>query len=206
MSARNPHAYGRPHNPTSRVATGDPAGPPHMNTTLNPHGLQSALRRPRVIPPDGADGIASTSRLVGLLALCVTFSAGIHAALAPEHLKEMPPLGYAFIAAAAIGCLLACALISRPDDRRIPLLAGLFCLGQIAAWALFVTVPVPGLAGTPEGIETIALVSKAAELAAVALAFPLALPRRPPSASLPSPQTPSKVVAPRCGQEGTILT
>jgi len=127
----------------------------------------------------------------GLLALFVAFSAGIHAALVPEHLKEMPPLGYAFIAAAAIGCVLACALISRPDDPRVPLLAGLFCLGQIATWALFVTVRVPGFAGTPEGIETIALVSKAAELAAVALAFPLALPRRPSSASLPSPsQTP----------------
>jgi hypothetical protein len=120
-------------------------------------------------------------RRAGLLALFVTFAAGIHAALAPEHVKEMPPLGYAFIAAAAIGFVLAYALISRPDDPRIPLLAGLFCLGQIAAWAVFVTVRVPGFAGTPEGIETIALVSKAAELAAVALAFSLALPHRPPS-------------------------
>jgi len=120
----------------------------------------------------------STSTRIGLLALCVTFSAGIHAALAPEHLREMPPLGYAFAAAAAIGGVLACAVVSRPDDRQIALLAGLFCLGQIAAWALFVSVHVPGFSGTPEGIETIALVSKATELAGVALAFPLALPRR----------------------------
>jgi hypothetical protein len=119
----------------------------------------------------------STSRRVGLLALAVTFSAGIHAALVPEHLAEMPRLGDAFIAAAAIGALLAGALVSRPDDRRISLLAGLFCLGQIAAWALFVSVPVPGFSGTPEPIETIALVSKAVELVAVALALPLALPR-----------------------------
>src|SRR5262249_10453667 len=158
--------------PVSRVATSDPATPPQMSTTLDPHGTPSALRRRRVSPPGGAHGTTRTWRLAGLLALFVTFSAGIHAALAPEHLKEMPPLGYAFIAAAAIGCALACALISRPDDRRIVLLAGVFCLGQIAAWALFVTVHVPGFTGTPEGIETIALVSKAAELVAVALAFP----------------------------------
>jgi len=125
----------------------------------------------------------STSRRAGLLALFVTFSAGIHAALAPEHLKEMPPLGYAFIAAAAIGGALAWALITRPDDRRISLLAGLFCLGQIMAWALFVSVAIPGFSGTPERIETIALVSKAAEFAGVALAFRLALPRRRLSAS-----------------------
>jgi len=128
----------------------------------------------------------STPTRAGLLALFVTFSAGIHAALVPEHLKEMPPLGYAFIAAAATGGALAWALVSYPDDRRVSLAAGLFCLGEIAAWALFVSVPVPGFSGTPEGIETIALVAKAAELAGVALAFPLALPLRRPSASATS--------------------
>src|SRR6516164_7898044 len=107
-----------------------------MSTTLTPPGTPSALRRLRATPPERADGTTSTPTRAGLLALFVTFSAGIHAALAPEHLKEMPPLGYAFIAAAAIGCVLACALISRPDDPRIPLLAGLFSLGQIAAWAM----------------------------------------------------------------------
>src|SRR5262249_58372312 len=102
----------------------------------------------------------STSRRAGLLALSVTFSAGIHAALAPEHLQEMPPLGYAFIAAAAIGGALALALVSLPDDRRLRLLAGLFCLGQIAAWALFVGVPGPGFSGTPERMRAIAAVSE----------------------------------------------
>jgi hypothetical protein len=108
-----------------------------------------------------------------LLALAVAFSAGIHAALVPEHLEEMPPLGYGFAVAAAIGGLLAVALVSRPDDRRIALLAGVFCLGQIAVWTLFVSVPVPGFAETPEPIEAIALVTKAIESAGVALALSL---------------------------------
>ncbi len=119
-----------------------------------------------------------TSKRLGLIALAVTFSAGIHAALVPEHLKEMPPLGYAFIAAAVTGAALAWALISRPSDRRVALLAGLFCLGQIIAWVLFVTVPVPGFSGTPEPVEAIALVSKAAELLGVLLVLPLAIPHR----------------------------
>jgi hypothetical protein len=119
-----------------------------------------------------------TPKRLGLLALALTFSAGIHAALAPEHLKVMPPLGYAFIAAAVIGAALASALISRPSDRRVALLAGLFCLGQIIAWVLFVTVPVPGFSGTPEPVEAIALVSKAAELLGVLLVLPLAIPHR----------------------------
>ena len=91
--------------------------------------------------------MAGTSRRAGPLALCVTFSAGIHAGLAPEHLKEMPPLGYAFIAAAVMGSVLAGALVSRPDDRA-------------------------------------RLQSRRAR--GVALAFPLTLPRRPPSASATS--------------------
>jgi hypothetical protein len=90
-----------------------------------------------------------------------------------EHLEEIPRLGYAFIVAAAIGGLIAVALVSRPDDGTLPALAALFCLGQIGAWALFVTAAVPGFAGTPEPVETIALVSKAVEALGVALALPL---------------------------------
>ena len=119
-----------------------------------------------------------TARRTGLLALAVTFSAGIHAALVPEHLKEMPPLGYSFIGAAAIGAALAWALVSRPNDRLIPVLAGLFCLGQIVTWLLFVTVPIPVFSGTPEPVETIALVSKAVELYGFAIALSLATSRR----------------------------
>ncbi len=109
----------------------------------------------------------------GLLALAVVFSAGIHVALVPEHLKEMPALGFAFILAAVVGGVIALGLVVSPDDRRIPLLAGLFCLGQIAVWVLFVTVRVPFFPGTPEPVETIALVSKAAEAAEVAFSLPL---------------------------------
>ena len=116
--------------------------------------------------------------LAGLLALAVTFSAGIHAALVPEHLEEVPLLGDAFIVAALVGAAIAAALIVRPDERPIPVLAGLFCLGQIAAWAVFVTVPVPLFSGTPEPVETIALVSKAAEALGVLLAVLLTAQRQ----------------------------
>ena len=111
-------------------------------------------------------------RRTALLALAVMFSAGIHAALVPEHLAELPRLGDAFIVAAAVGTVLACALVARPDDPRVRLLAGLFCLGQIAAWALFVTAAVPGFAGTPEGVEPIAIVSKVVEAIGILLALP----------------------------------
>jgi hypothetical protein len=119
-----------------------------------------------------ASGMSDKTR-TGLLALAVAFSAGIHAALVPEHLQEMRPLGYSFIAAAAIGAAIAVALVSRPGSRRLAAVAGLFCLGQIAAWGLFVTVRVPLFSGTPEPVEAIALVSKAVEAVAIVLALQL---------------------------------
>ena len=115
----------------------------------------------------------ATTKRTGLLALAVTFSAGIHAALVPEHVKEMPPLGYSFIAAAVIGAGIAWALVTRPNDRRIPAMAVAFLAAQILAWVLFVTVHLPGFSGTPESIEAIALVSKAAELLGIAVGLPI---------------------------------
>jgi hypothetical protein len=109
-----------------------------------------------------------------LLALTVAFSAGIHAALVPEHLREMPPLGYLFILAAAVGAAIALALVARPNDVRIPRLAVVFLSSQIAAWAMFTVLHVPGFAGTPEPVEPIALVCKAAELLGITLAVPIA--------------------------------
>src|SRR5262249_52854701 len=173
--------------PTTAASTRSCAERSELSANSTPIVGRVASRDPAT-RSEGTNDTASTSRRAGLLALCVPFSAGIHAGLAPEHLKEMPPLGYAFIAAAVMGSVLAWALLSRPDDRRIPFLAGLFCLGQIATWALFVTVHVPGFSGTPEAVQTIALVSKAAELAAVALPFPA-------RASTPTPVRPSPLRA-----------
>jgi hypothetical protein len=111
----------------------------------------------------------------GLLALTLGFSAGIHAALVPEHLREMPPLGYLFILAAAVGSAIAVALVARPNDVRISRAAALFLIAQIIGWATFVTLHIPGFTGTPEPVESIALVCKAAELLGVILALPFAL-------------------------------
>ena len=109
----------------------------------------------------------------GLLALTVAFSAGSHAALVPEHLGEMPPLGYLFIFAAAIGGAIALALVVRPTDARIPRLAVLFLTTQVVVWAMFIVLQIPGFTGTPEPVEPIALVCKAVELLGIALALPL---------------------------------
>ncbi len=131
--------------------------------------------------------LRSRGRRAGLLALAVMFSAGMHAALVPEHLKEMPPLGWSFIGAALVGAALAYALVSGPEDRLAARLAALFLAAEIVAWAVFVTVHVPGFMGTPEPVETIALVCKTVELSGLALAIWIGWPDQLP-ASISSPQ------------------
>lgn len=123
--------------------------------------------------------VRSRDLRAGLLALAVMFSAGIHVALVPEHLKEMPPLGWSFIGVAALGAALACALIARPADRALARLVAGFLAAEVLAWALFVTVRVPGFDGTPESVETIAIVCKAGELVGIALAVALGWPGAP---------------------------
>jgi hypothetical protein len=127
---------------------------------------------------DGGEAarLRSRGRRAGLLALAVMFSAGIHAALVPEHLQEMPALGWSFIAAAAVGVALACALVSKPEDKLFARLAALFLAVEVLAWVLFVSAPVPGFSGTPEPIETIALICKAGELIGLSLAVAIGWP------------------------------
>jgi hypothetical protein len=127
---------------------------------------------------DGGEAarLRSRGRRAGLLALAVMFSAGIHAALVPEHLQEMPPLGWSFIAAAAVGVALAWALVANPKDQLFARLAALFLAVEVLAWVLFVSAPVPGFSGTPEPVETIALVCKAGELIGLWLAVTIGWP------------------------------
>ncbi len=88
----------------------------------------------------------SRGRRAGLVALAVMFSAGIHLALVPEHLRETPPPGWSFIAAAALGVRWR-ALVAKPENQVVTRLAAVFLAVEVLAWDLFVSAPVPGLSG-----------------------------------------------------------
>lgn len=109
----------------------------------------------------------------GLLALTVAATAGIHLGLAPDHYEEMPRLGISFVIAAIVGAPIAVGLIWRPAEARLVAAAGVFCLGEIVIWLLFVMGPVPFFPGTPESVKTDAIISKAIEAVGVVLAAAL---------------------------------
>lgn len=126
----------------------NPKGSDESNVTTPPARGATPSGREIKSPTSGrgADLSVADRTRTGLLALAVAVSAGTDIGLTPQHLKETPRLGYSFIVAAVLGIAIAVALVSRPGDRRIAALAGLFCLGEILAWVLFVTIGVPFLA------------------------------------------------------------
>ena len=69
--------------------------------------------------------------LLGVLAAGAV-GAGVHAALAPEHLREWPPLGAGFVAVAVLLAVAVVLLAGRPGDRRVVAVLAVL-LGAVAA-------------------------------------------------------------------------
>jgi hypothetical protein len=113
---------------------------------------------------------------VDLVVLACAVSAGIHAGLVPEHLREAPAAGVGFAVSSA--ALLAAAVALTRDPSRRALLATAVLLGAlIAAYALAVATGIPLVHPGREGVEALALVAKGVEAAGLVLAATLL--RRP---------------------------
>jgi uncharacterized membrane protein len=111
------------------------------------------------------------ARLV-VVAACAA-SAGVHAALVPEHLEHEPALGAAFVAAAVLTLALSAGLAIRPSSAAIASLATLVLATLIAAYALSVTTGIPGLSDGPERADAVGLATKAVEAAGLFFALQL---------------------------------
>ena len=127
-----------------------------------------------------------------LVALSCAVSAGIHAALTPQHYAEAPAAGIAFGLSAVALAGLTIALSRRADpvllDCAIVILAGL-----VGAYALAVATGIPGLTAGPESIDALALTTKAVEIFGILAA--LAAKASPSRAGRPLPLTLFAVVA-----------
>lgn len=104
-------------------------------------------------------------------------SAGIHAALTPEHLAEGTAAGVAFGASAAVLAGLCIMLTVHPGV--VPLAAAsLLLAGLVVAYGLAVTSGLPALHPEAEPVEGLAVVTKAIELIGLAAAAHLVLRAR----------------------------
>ncbi len=109
---------------------------------------------------------------MGLL-VAGSISAGVQAGLAPEHLREWPPLGAAFIAAALVAFTAVTALAVHPAGVWASRGLGLILAGLIVAYASTRLVALPPLDPTREPLDTIGVYTNAVEAAGLILAFRL---------------------------------
>ena len=97
-----------------------------------------------------------------LVIVVCAVSAGIHAALVPEHWAEGAAAGLGFAVAAAALAVLAVAVTRRPDALAYAATAAVLA-GLIASYVLAVTTGLPLFHPEPEPVEGLALFTKAVE-------------------------------------------
>ena len=101
--------------------------------------------------------------------LACAISAGIHAALAPEHFRETTAAGVGFVASAVLLAALAVVLTRRPSEAAFAATALVFA-GLIGSYVLAVTTGIPGVHPDVDPVEVLALATKAVEAAGLVLA------------------------------------
>jgi len=117
-------------------------------------------------------------RLVDIAILSCAVSAGIHAALAPEHLEGTGP-GLGLVLSTVLLAGVAVALTRRPSRVALVAAAAVFA-GLLAAYAFAITTGLPVLHPETESVDGLALFTKAVEALGLAGALTALLLRSQP--------------------------
>ena len=96
--------------------------------------------------------------------------AGVHAAIAPEHLREWAPLGAGFVAVAILLAAAVAALALRPDDRRPATLLGALLATVAGGYVVTRLVAIPPLDPERESFDALGICTSAIEVFGLVLA------------------------------------
>jgi predicted tellurium resistance membrane protein TerC len=110
-----------------------------------------------------------------VVAACAA-SAGVHAGLAPEHLREATQLGVAFIASVVLLAAAAAVLATHDESRRAVQAAALLLAGLIAAYVVSRTTGIPWLAPEAEPVDAVGVATKLVEVLGFLFALKLIQP------------------------------
>lgn len=114
-----------------------------------------------------------------VVALVAAASAGVHAGLVPEHIREGGArLGGAFALSAALLALVAVLVGARGASPRIWALAVTVLSGVAVAYLLSRTSGIPFLLAEPEQPDRLGVITTGAEVVAALAAAPLAVYRK----------------------------
>jgi hypothetical protein len=105
-----------------------------------------------------------------VVAACAV-SAGAHAGLVPEHMREAPQLGAAFVVAVALLLATAIVLAIRPDSLGAARSAALLLAGLVACYAASRTTGIPLLEPHVEPLDAVGVTTKLVEAVGLVFAF-----------------------------------
>ncbi len=123
-----------------------------------------------------------------IVILACAISAGIHAALVPDHFDESTGAGLGFAAATVLLAALAVALTLRPAGGLALTGAAAVFAGLLVGYALATTTGLPLLHPDPEPLDGLALATKATEAIGLLAALHLLWRGRPAAAAHPQPK------------------
>jgi hypothetical protein len=116
-----------------------------------------------------------TSRRDGLI-VCCAISAGVHAALVPEHVRESAVTGAGFALATAALVLVVIGLTVWPQRQAVTSVGALVLLGLVVSYAVASTSGIPILHPDVDPVDALGVLTKAVEVLGLGLALQL---RRP---------------------------
>jgi hypothetical protein len=106
-----------------------------------------------------------------------TVAAGVHAAMAAEHLREWAPLGASFVAVAILLAAAVAALGLRPEDRRPVTALGALLATVAGGYVVTRLVAIPPLDPERESFDTLGICTSAIEVFGLVLAVHIHTPR-----------------------------
>jgi hypothetical protein len=104
--------------------------------------------------------------------------AGVHAVIAPEHLREWAPLGASFVAVAVLLAAAVAALALRPDDRRPAAALGALLATVAGGYVVTRLAALPPLDPERESFDALGICTSAIEVFGLVLAVHMHRPRR----------------------------
>jgi hypothetical protein len=112
--------------------------------------------------------MTTASKRDGMI-VCCAVSAGVHAALVPEHLQEHVPAGIGFVAATAALVAAIIGLTVRADSRAITATAVCILMSLVVSYVVASTDGIPFLHPDVDPIDTLGILTKAVEVVGVGL-------------------------------------
>jgi hypothetical protein len=110
--------------------------------------------------------------------VCCAISAGVHAALVPEHLRESVVTGAGFVVATTVLVLVIIGVTVWPQSQAVTSFGALVLLGLVVSYAVASTSGIPILHPDVDPVDTLGVMTKAVEVLGLGLALQLRRPAK----------------------------